>query len=581
MRLIKANESSAAKRRVYFHVIESDGINPATDEAGEQPQASVDGGAWTDAGIGVLVAIGEGRYYAELDQATVATAGTWIETRYKGETTAESPGDSVQVVAFDPASLADVETTNTIVHGQPVIHVAHDGNDATSGASLKAAIEAADAGTLVLVSEGVFALGTDAIVIPAGVSVSGRSPAATRITSTREWANGAILVPGTGSRIADLFVHGTTTDTQVPIGYDNAGQPAFDFAILDNVHTLADQDGVFLPFVGDAAQRTLIMRRCHLRSGYDCFVTGFGDDWRIIIEDCYFEAQGPSAASGSEGISAALFLGCNGNVVVRRSRLLATNSAGTLVRGLVVFSLSNADVDLVETAIYTAAPSGTVRDIDFEGGGSVRVARSSYDPSKTAGTITQIDTPGNVTGKVLGGGDATIGGVGARVVKGDGTEFIESPWSTEQRDEVLAQLDTIETRTAVGVSVSPGSHIADDGQTLELIQGETYLADINNALRIEVTDPRLPAELGDTVPILHVGPRGRAGSTLTVEGTVAEYDAETGHAICQFELTQEQSAGLTAGQANAWELDWLIEGDEAQVITSIIDAPCHVRRQIA
>lgn len=102
-RLVLANQATAAKRRVYFDCRDvTDGITAETGEAGGQPQVSSDGGAWTNTGIGTLTAIGNGRYYADLTQTLVATAGTVIETRYKSANTAETPGDSVQVVAFDP-----------------------------------------------------------------------------------------------------------------------------------------------------------------------------------------------------------------------------------------------------------------------------------------------------------------------------------------------------------------------------------------------------------------------------------------------------------------------------------------------
>lgn len=107
MRLVKANEATATRRRVFFHLVNgTDGITAVTTETGGQPQVSSDGGAWTNTGISTLTAVGNGRYYADLTQALVATAGTSIETRYKSANTAECPGDSVMVVAFDPFDAA-------------------------------------------------------------------------------------------------------------------------------------------------------------------------------------------------------------------------------------------------------------------------------------------------------------------------------------------------------------------------------------------------------------------------------------------------------------------------------------------
>lgn len=118
--LVHANEATASQRRVYFDLRDAtDGITPETGEAGGQPQISSDGAAFGDAGIGTLTHMGNGRYYADLTQAAVTTAGTLIETRYKSANTLESPGTSVQVVAFDPndTSLGLFDLSNSIETG--------------------------------------------------------------------------------------------------------------------------------------------------------------------------------------------------------------------------------------------------------------------------------------------------------------------------------------------------------------------------------------------------------------------------------------------------------------------------------
>src|SRR5690349_18217817 len=98
MLLVTANEATAAQRRVYFHLVDAtDGITAETGESGGQPQISTNGGAWTNTGIGTLNSVGNGRYYADLTQAAVATPGDLIETRYKSANTAECPGTSVCV----------------------------------------------------------------------------------------------------------------------------------------------------------------------------------------------------------------------------------------------------------------------------------------------------------------------------------------------------------------------------------------------------------------------------------------------------------------------------------------------------
>lgn len=98
---MKKNEATAALRRVYFQCVDAtDGFTPETGEAGGQPQRSLNGAAWTNTS-GVLVAIGNGRYYVELTQAeSNQTHRSIIETRYKSAETQEALGSMVQI--FDP-----------------------------------------------------------------------------------------------------------------------------------------------------------------------------------------------------------------------------------------------------------------------------------------------------------------------------------------------------------------------------------------------------------------------------------------------------------------------------------------------
>jgi hypothetical protein len=113
VKLLLANQSTAAKRRVFFFcVAAADGLTPVTGENGGQPQISTDGGSWTNTGIGVLVELSLGYYYAELTQSAVDTTGRVICTRYKSANTAETLGTTVQVVAFDPDAIANLGLTD-------------------------------------------------------------------------------------------------------------------------------------------------------------------------------------------------------------------------------------------------------------------------------------------------------------------------------------------------------------------------------------------------------------------------------------------------------------------------------------
>lgn len=100
---IQTAEETAALRRVYFQCVdETDGLTPEAAEAGGQPQISINGVAWTNTGIGVLVAIApaaNGRYYGQLTQTVVSeNPRTVIESRYKSADTAEAIGTTVQII---------------------------------------------------------------------------------------------------------------------------------------------------------------------------------------------------------------------------------------------------------------------------------------------------------------------------------------------------------------------------------------------------------------------------------------------------------------------------------------------------
>lgn len=124
---ILVNEPTAALRAVVFQLVGIDGITPASAEVGGQPQISINNGAWTNTGIGLLINPGggtvgsnpTGRYHAFLDVTVIAQAKDRIETRYKSVTTAECPGDSIVIVAFDATDEAQAFGR---LAGQTVVH---------------------------------------------------------------------------------------------------------------------------------------------------------------------------------------------------------------------------------------------------------------------------------------------------------------------------------------------------------------------------------------------------------------------------------------------------------------------------
>lgn len=104
MQQVKLNESTAAKRRLLFYLVSaSDGITPYTGAAGAQPKISTNGGAFTTTNVGVLVSIGSGHYYADVNAAAL-TAVCIITGHFDADASAlQAPSlNSLQVVASDP-----------------------------------------------------------------------------------------------------------------------------------------------------------------------------------------------------------------------------------------------------------------------------------------------------------------------------------------------------------------------------------------------------------------------------------------------------------------------------------------------
>jgi hypothetical protein len=107
MRNVEVGESAT----VYFDIRDADNVNPALNEAGGQPQTSLNGAAFSNNNISTLTAIGYGRYYATLD-ATGFAEGDVILTRYKSAGTSETRGDDFTIVSAsgtlsnDPISVS-------------------------------------------------------------------------------------------------------------------------------------------------------------------------------------------------------------------------------------------------------------------------------------------------------------------------------------------------------------------------------------------------------------------------------------------------------------------------------------------
>lgn len=110
--------------KVYFKVKTVDG-DPALSEAGGQPQISINGADYSDTGIGTLVAIGYGDYYALLSNSIIRVDGDVYRTRYKSGLTQESEGDSF--VVGTPTQSISISHYGTIEGGDLYFNAGLDG----------------------------------------------------------------------------------------------------------------------------------------------------------------------------------------------------------------------------------------------------------------------------------------------------------------------------------------------------------------------------------------------------------------------------------------------------------------------
>lgn len=81
------SEPSSTLRRAYLHLVQTDGITPATGEAAGQPQYSKNGAAFANTSD-TLHAVSNGLYYITLTTGEIDTLG-FIVVRYKSVTTSE------------------------------------------------------------------------------------------------------------------------------------------------------------------------------------------------------------------------------------------------------------------------------------------------------------------------------------------------------------------------------------------------------------------------------------------------------------------------------------------------------------
>ncbi len=114
MRTVKVGETNVNLTRVYFDITLIDNKTPALSEAGFQPLLSQNGGSFSSSGIGVLTAVGYGKYYAQIDATKISVEGDILQSVYQRVgVTDVCYGDTLQVITEDTVVPANQATTVT------------------------------------------------------------------------------------------------------------------------------------------------------------------------------------------------------------------------------------------------------------------------------------------------------------------------------------------------------------------------------------------------------------------------------------------------------------------------------------
>ena len=315
------------------------------------------------------------------------------------------------IVVRDARAVSDLtpaaqQQISQVIHSQNFVYVAHTGNNVTSGAALKAAIEGAGAGTLVIVGAGTFDLDDDMVIFADGVDLLGSGRASTKI------------IGDSPSREIDGVMFDETFHL-------NGSHKLSGFTGIDSTA------GKMIGFHASSGD--------HVVSISDCDLTGYDDALRVdpigtatlqlVIANSILTGTG-SAAIALRGINTNLYavnstfngvqIVCDNGVsagyqaryVNCQVHAVGDYSTAMWLQSNYVDSTGSGTLHLDGGTIKSTGENTT--DIYNEAGGVVNVAGTAHAPTKVSGTINIIDTPGNVTGKVLGGGGSTITGTGVR-----------------------------------------------------------------------------------------------------------------------------------------------------------------------
>ena len=164
-------------------------------------------------------------------------------------------------------------------------------------------------------------------------------------------------------------------------------------------------------------------------------------------------------------------------------------------------------------------------------------------------------------------------------VEGDGVYLFALRRGFTEEDRTM--LEMVKALVSAGpIESASATHVSKQGNELVLTRGEAYLDANNNKVSFTISDSRLPADpIGDGTTVYLRLRKRNGGDTLAVEGEISSFTAPV--AVVAFEMTKAQVLALAPGKAAyLYEIDFHIEGDAEQAITSIPASPCSIRDNV-
>ncbi len=272
--------------------------------------------------------------------------------------------------------------------------------DAARGTALVAAVAAAAAGDVIIISAHTYDLGVYNTILPTSVNLFGAGIGATIIKSqaplTGSSGVGPIIVPGTASIVKDMTIWGTltaagTSTYQAAIGYNwrtsNGPQNPIPASFTTyNLECIGDYSAAYFRDDGSATNSPSVKIYNSTFSGKDYSVyklTGTANDL-IEFYNPIIKVVGPSAVGGSEG----LITGSTAYGTIRVFGGQISESAGASLHKAVDSGSANATIELYGVKLSSSAGG---YDLVSSNSNNLKISSCVYDLTKVSGSLGYLD----------------------------------------------------------------------------------------------------------------------------------------------------------------------------------------------